>query len=700
MVLGVAICDCGEQLGKIIDYKAVTDVLKGLKLPNTKISNLCLDAGIQELKDFVKSSDIDKLVIGACTPKLIEFKLRQELNTIKEFEFVILREHVAWPHKSDPEKATKKAIILLKTAVAALNVKEKIERENYKVEQSAVIIGGGIAGIEAALDLASDVKVWIVERKEALGGNLLNMGRIFPGDISIQEVIKEKIKKIKANSNITVKNNTEITDIIGKPGAYDVIISTQGANSTETLKCGAIVVATGIEESNPSHLDLSYGKSPDIILQTDLGQMLRDNRVVVPSSNKKPQKVLMVNCVNSRDEHNFYCSKICCTYSIHHAMELAEKGIETVISYMDIRAPYKYENIYRESRKQGVTFIRGKPQSIEVGPDHELLVSVENTLTNELYELKPDLIVLSSALVPPKGIEKLAEIAGLKTKPSHFISDLYSKTNTTQTTQRGIFIAGSAFTPMNIEDSISHAASAAVKTLKFLKEGTLTRDLLVPTIDEDLCNGCQTCATTCQFNAISMIVKTKTDEEIVQKASVDPTKCKGCGTCSAVCPTGATQLKNYQRGVIFTKIETIMKSVKEDKWTDPVILALICEECGSCGVDIAGLSGFEYPANVFGIDVPCAGRVGVIDILKSFVEGADGVLVVQCPEQSCHYMFGSHNAKLMVQFTKNILDEIGFDSARLINVAMVSSEPDKFTNAVQKLNEIIKEIGPNPSKGG
>ncbi len=694
MVLGVAICDCGEKLGKIIDYNAVTGALKGLKLPIKKISNLCLDAGIQDLKNFVKSNDIDKLVIGACTPKLIEYKLRQELNTIKEFEFVILREHIAWPHKSEPQKATKKAIILLKTAVAALNVKEKVERENYKVEQSAVIIGGGIAGIEAALDLASDVKICIVERKEVLGGNLLNMGKVFPGDISIQEVIKDKTKKLKANSNITVKNNAEITDILGKPGAYEVIINTQGANSPETLKCGAIIVATGIEESNPSHLDLGYGKSPDIILQTDLGVMLRDNKVVVPSTKKKPQNVLMVNCVNSRDENNFYCSKICCTYSIHHAMELAENGIETVISYMDIRAPYKYENIYRESREKGVTFIRGKPQSIEIGPENELLVSVENTLTNELYELNPDLIVLSSALVPTKGVEKLAAIAGLKTKHSHFISDLYSKTNSTQTTQNGIFIAGSAFTPMSIQDSISHAASAAVKTLKFLKEGTLTRDLMVPIIDEETCNGCQTCATTCQFNAITMIVKTKTDEEIIQKASIDPTKCKGCGTCSAVCPTGATQLKNYQRGVIFTKIETIMKSVKEDQWTDPVILALICEECGSCGVDIAGLSGFEYPVNVFGIDVPCAGRVGVIDILKAFVEGADGVLVVQCPEQSCHFMFGSHNAKLMVEFTKNILNEIGFDSARLINVAMVSSEPDKFTKAVQTLNETIKEIGP------
>jgi len=697
MVIGVVICDCGEKLSKIIDYNAVSSAIEGLKIPIKKISNLCLDEGIQDLKNFVESSEIDKLVVGACTPKLIEFKLRQELKTIKEFEFVILREHIAWPNKSDPKKATKKAIILLKTAIAALEVKDKIEQENYKVEQGVVIIGGGIAGIEAALSFTPDIKVTLVERNEKLGGNILNMGKVFPGDLIIQEVLESKISQLKENSNINIKMSAEIKDIRGNPGAYEVTVESPGA-STEVLKVGAIIVATGFEESKPLGLELGYGKSQDVILQTDLARMLRDNQVLVPSTQQEPKQVLMVNCANSRDEHNFYCSKICCTYSIHHAMELVEKGIETAISYMDIRAPYKYENIYRQAREQGVTFIRGKPQSIEIGPNNEFLVSVENTLTSQLYELSPDLIVLSSALVPPKGNDKIATLAGLKTKPSHFIADLYSKTNTTQTTQRGVFIAGSAFTPMSIEESMSHAASAAIKALKFLKEGTLTRDLLIPTIDETLCNGCQTCLITCQFNAISMIVKKKTDEEIVQIASVDPTKCKGCGTCSAVCPTGATQLKNYQRGVLFIKIETIIKSVKEEGWEEPVIIALICEECGSCGIDIAGLSGFEYPVNVFGVDIPCAGRIGVIDVLKAFVEGADAVLVVQCPEQSCHYLFGSHNANLMVQFTKNILDEIGFESSRLMNTQMVSSEPDKYVKSIQKLNELIQEVGPNPTK--
>ena len=330
--------------------------------------------------------------------------------------------------------------------------------------------------------------------------------------------------------------------------------------------------------------------------------------------------------------------------------------------------------------------------------DGKFIVPVENTLTSELYELSPDILVLSSALVPAEGSDKLAALLELKTKESCFISDLYSKTNTSQTTQRGIFIAGSAFTPMSIQESISHASSAAIKTLKFLREGTLKRDLMIPTIDEELCNGCQTCLETCQFKAITMIVKSNTDEEIIQKASVDPTKCKGCGTCSAVCPTGATQLENYQRGVIFAEVETIMKAIKEDGWKDPSIIALICEECGSCGVDIAGLSGYEYPTNVFPIFVPCAGRVGVVDILKAFVEGADGVLVVQCPEQSCHFLFGSHNAALMVQFTKNILDEIGFESSRLAHIKMVSSDPDKYVNAIEDLNAVIKKVGPNPKK--
>ncbi len=698
MSTGVVLCDCGEKLGKVIDYNAVINELKTQKVTATKVSNLCLDAGIAELTKFVKSNSLNKLVIGACTPKFIEYQIRQALPEVEEFEFVILRESIAWPHKSEPEKATKKALILLKGAIAGVEAKSKIDRENYKVEQSALIIGGGIAGIQAALDLGSEVKVYLIERAGLLGGNTLNLGKVFPGDLLIQDVIKAKLDKLKANSKIKTYIGTNIIDITGNPGAYEVTIQQKSADDPEILKVGAIIVATGFEESKPVHLNLGYKQSKNIILQTDLARMIKDEKVLVPTTGKKPGLVLIGNCINCRDENHFYCSKICCTYSIHHAMELADQGIESAICYMDIRAPYKYENIYREAREKGVTFIRGKLQAAEVGPNDELLVPVENTLTNELYEMTPDLLVLSSALVPAEGSEKLANMLGLNLKESCYISDLYSKTNTSQTTQRGIFIAGAAFTPMSIQEAMSHASSAAVKALKFLKEGTLTRDLMIPAIDEDLCNGCATCRDTCQFNAITMQIKTETDDELVQLAVVDPTKCKGCGTCSAVCPTGATQLANYQRGVLYTKIETIMKSIKEDKWADPVIIALTCEECGSCGVDLAGLAGFEYPANIFTIDVPCAGRIGVIDILKAFVEGADGVMVVHCPEPSCHFLMGSYNANLMVQFTKNILDEIGFDSSRLMNLEIVSSDPDLYVGGIRSMNEILKEIGPNPKK--
>ncbi|MHA1266323.1 MAG: hydrogenase iron-sulfur subunit [Candidatus Helarchaeota archaeon] len=697
MTVGIVLCDCGEKLAKIINYDKVSEALKGLALPIKRISNLCLPPGLDEIKKFVDSNSIDKLIVGACTPKFIEYKIKKAIPTLISLEFAILREHVAWPNKTDPEKATRKTVILLKTAAAAIEAKEKIDQEDYDVNKNVIIIGGGIAGIQAALDLGTQVNVTLLERKEVLGGNLLNLGKVFPGDIEIQEILKKKIEDLKNNANITIKTNVSITSIEGNPGAYEVTIEGPNA-STETIKAGAIVIATGIEESKPYHLDLSYGKSQDIILQTDLARMLRDGKVVVPSTGEKPQTILIGNCINCRDENHFYCSKICCTYSIHHAMELLEAGIEPIICYMDIRAPYKYENIYREAREKGVTFIRGKLQSVEIGPDNEFIVPVENTLTNELYELNPDMIVLSSALIPTEGSDKLAELLGLKLKESAFISDLYSKTNPSQTTQRGIFLAGTAFTPMSIQETMAHASAAAVKTLKFLKEGTLTRELLVPTIDEELCIGCANCYEVCQFNAITMLTKTDTDEEIDKLAEVDPTKCKGCGTCSAVCPTGATQLANYQRGVIFTKIETLMKAVKEENWNEPVILALTCEECASCGVDIAGISGFEFPANVFDIDVPCAGRIGVINLLKAFVEGADAVLVARCPEKSCHFLFGSYNAGLTVEFTKNILDEIGFDSSRLVTVEMVSSDPDKYVKALKEINELISKIGQNPKK--
>ncbi|MHA1129280.1 MAG: NAD(P)-binding protein [Candidatus Helarchaeota archaeon] len=204
MVIGVAICDCGGKLGNIINYDAVSQAVQGLNVPVKKLNNLCLEAGIADLANFIKTNSVDKLVVGACTAKFIEYQLRKALPSIKEFEFVVLREHIAWPNKATPDKATKKASILLKAAIAALEIEDKIDQENYKVEQTAVVIGGGVAGIQAALDLAPDVKVILIEKDSELGGNLRNLGKVFPGELLIQEILKEKVAQLSSNPTVTI----------------------------------------------------------------------------------------------------------------------------------------------------------------------------------------------------------------------------------------------------------------------------------------------------------------------------------------------------------------------------------------------------------------------------------------------------------------------------------------------------------------
>lgn len=694
MAVGLVLCSCGEKLGETLDYEKIANNIENKEVKILQITDLCLGAGLEKLQEFIDKNKVDRVLIAACTPQDLEKKV-EKITKDRITEFVCLREHCAWPHLEEKESATLKAIILINAAIDYLQLKQKVEKRTFEINDAVAVIGGGISGISAANILGENTKVYLIEKSGHLGGNLNNLKEIFQGSNgSSGKSIIENITQLKPSKNVETFLQSMITNIEGAPGNYDLTIEKYDGSIT-LIKVGAIILATGFEESSPSDLNLSYSLNPDILTQVQLSKMIKKDEILVPSTRKKPENVVMINCVGSRTAEKFYCSRVCCTYSIHNAIELVKKGIDTTIIYMDIRTPYKYEQIYSEAREKGVTFIRGNTQNIEAINGLKYL-TVENTLSNEFIEFNPDLIVLATALIPSVGTHELADIFQLPIKESSFISELYGKTNSVQTMMKGVFVAGSAQFPMAVPDSISHAEAAALKALKFINKKQLELENEITSIDEELCIGCGNCAEVCLYNAILMEDKSTSEEKTERIARVIESKCKGCGTCSAICPSGATKLLNFDRDSLFIKIEGLSRNYFIQKGKQPFIISLTCKECAYCGIDLAGISDFQYSPNVFLVDIPCAGRIGPIEILKCFIEGADAVIVSRCPEKSCHYRFGNKNAKLVVEFTKNLLDEIGFDGSRLELLELISAEPDKFGVTINKMNNVIEKIGANP----
>jgi coenzyme F420-reducing hydrogenase delta subunit/Pyruvate/2-oxoacid:ferredoxin oxidoreductase delta subunit len=239
---------------------------------------------------------------------------------------------------------------------------------------------------------------------------------------------------------------------------------------------------------------------------------------------------------------------------------------------------------------------------------------------------------------------------------------------------------------MFIKEALTHASATAFKVLKYLKFTIYQADLLISKIEEEACDGCKACVELCPFESIDF-------DEAKDKAIINELKCEGCGVCTAICPTGAAQLTNYEREILFRQIETLISTKKNlEGDATKTLLAFVCTECAYGSVDLAGINNWQYPPNVLVVSVPCIGRISPLDILKAFVEGIDGVLLASCPEERCQFLRGNTIASLVVDFTKDILNEIGIDGNRVELFSMTSSEPNKFIEAVQEMNKRLNYV--------
>ncbi|MHA1333525.1 MAG: 4Fe-4S dicluster domain-containing protein [Candidatus Odinarchaeia archaeon] len=644
--VGVFICHCGTNIAGVIDVKKVAEQIG--KIPDVEVSTdylfMCSEAGQKLIKEHIKKKGLNRIVVAACSPKLHGVTFRKcvsEANLNPYFlEMCNIREQCSWPHMFEKEKATEKAIKLVSGVVEKAKLLEPIESIEEPVEKSALVIGGGIAGIQAALDLANNgIKVYLVEKSPSIGGNMARLEKTFPTNDCAMCILSPKMNEVRSHPNIEILSYSEVLSVDGYIGNFQVKIlkkpryvdsakctgcglcaqvcpvqvpsewelgmgmrkaiylpfpqsvpltytidreaciecglceSTCLRNAIDfeqkpeeiTLNVGAIIIATGWQEWDPSPLtQYGYKIYPNVITQMQLAQMLEavgpTKGKVIRADGKPAKKIVMIQCVGSRDvKYNSYCSSVCCMAAIKNAQLIKlehNPDAEIYICYIDIRAYRKsYEEYYQRAREYGITFIRGNVAKVYEHPETGMMkVNVYNTVLDKVMEIDADLVVLSTSTIPSEGTDKLAHILGVDLDSNGFIKELHVKLNPVDTKISGIYVCGSCQGPKDISDSISQASAAAARALIPLSSGKIKLDLLIPEVNEELCINCGICVETCPYDAVKI-----NEEKGI--AEINPLKCRGCGSCCGECPTGALQLKHYRDDQISAQIKGMLKSV-------------------------------------------------------------------------------------------------------------------------------------------
>jgi len=335
----------------------------------------------------------------------------------------------------------------------------------------------------------------------------------------------------------------------------------------------------------------------------------------------------------------------------------------------------------------GIKFVKGRPTEIYADEEKgKLIVDVEDALLKRFLDLEADLVVLATAMVPAEGTAELAELLGLDLEVDGFFKEYNAKLRPTETKQRGIFLCGGATFPKDAPTVSLHAHSAAMKAVKFLTSGKIVKDQRTAFVNDEFCGDCEFCPVMCPYGAISL--EPTTEDHFV--ARVSDLLCEGCGVCVGTCPLNAIELRHSRPAQMEAQVKALMSVNGTSK---PLVLAICCQECGHTAVDSSGMAKLQYPANVRIIKVPCAGIVRVNQILEAFKAGAQGVMIVECKTDGCHYEVGSEKANKKMDFAKVLLKEYGIEPERLETFKMVYIEGAQFAEAAQMMTDRVAKLG-------
>ncbi len=552
--LGVFVCDCGINIAGTVDVPAVVEYAATLPHVEYAAENLysCSQDNQDGMTELIKEKNLNRIVVAACTPKTHE-PLFQEtmvsagLNKYL-FEMTNIRNHDSWVHKDVPETATEKAKDLVRMAVTKAALLAPLEEAELSVNPNALVLGGGVSGMAAALALANQgYPTTLVEKSSQLGGKALSLYKTWKGE-DIQENVAKMVQEVQDHDGITVNLNTELGSVEGFVGNFNSSLSSDGKETS--LEHGVAVVATGGNEFQPD--EYMYGKDDRILTSLEMDKKFQTGDAML----EKAQSAVFIQCVGSRDSERPYCSRVCCTHSIENAIQLKKKNPDSdvYILYRDIRSYGERELIYKKARELGVLFIRysvdNKPQ-VDV-TDGVLTVTVKDHVLGKVLEIPADILTLATAIVPPDNT-KIAQFFKVPVNDTGYYVERHAKLGPSEFATDGVFLCGLAHYPKPIDESVAQAQAAASRAVTLLARAKIYTSGTVAETSPMNCSECGVCISICPYSAPLFVE----EGPFTGKAKINPVLCKGCGLCVASCRSGAIHLNGFDNNQILAMIEAL-----------------------------------------------------------------------------------------------------------------------------------------------
>jgi heterodisulfide reductase subunit A len=550
--IGVFICHCGINIAGVVRVGDVADAAR--RLPGVAYVEENLFTCSQDTQDkiarVIAEENLNRIVVAACSPRTHEPLFQETLMNAGLNKFLLemanIRNHDAWVHADDPDAATAKAKDLVRMAVAKAALLQPLRQTDLPVTRTALVVGGGAAGLSAALALARQgYPVHLVEKDQVLGGNARSLHRAYKGE-AVGDYIRDLIRTVEQHPGITLHTGARIEQVEGFVGNFHTHID--DGSSPATIDHGVAILATGARADKPNAY--LYGEHPAVVTHLEMDALLQnsDARVV------RAEEVAFIQCVGSRDGERPYCSKVCCTHTLISALALKamDPARRIYVLYRDMRAYGTRERLYQKARAAGVLFIPYRPEAPPqaIANDDRVTLRFFEPILDRPVSVDVDLLCLAAAIVSHRD-EDLARLFKVPMDQDGWLLEAHQKLRPVEFATDGVFLCGMAHYPKPIEESIAQAQAAASRALTVLARDSIRVGGQVARVDADLCSGCLGCIEICPYGAVGF-------DEVKRKAEVNAALCKGCGACAAACPSEAVVLMGFSSRQIYGQIKSLL----------------------------------------------------------------------------------------------------------------------------------------------